>query len=245
MALKQPAVFRLPKDGSTRAEYEDAVAWSRRRRRFAVADGASASAFARLWAQLLAQAYVGGQLTADRIEDDLAPLQSRWSDFVGSRNLAWYAVEQARRGAFAALVGLTLHEAGDWTALAVGDCCMFQVRDAALVSAVPLSNADAFDSRPLLLGSRAAANTDLRAAGAIVTAAGTWLSGDTFLLMSDALAATCLRQWQTSAKSPPRQGSRRWCFLILFPETIRRSLTSNGRRACASFLKVGSSSAKI
>src|SRR6267378_47866 len=67
-----PSVFRLPKAGSTQAEYEDAVAWSRRRGRFAVADGASASAFARLWAQLLVQAYVGGRLSPCAIEHDLA-----------------------------------------------------------------------------------------------------------------------------------------------------------------------------
>src|SRR5215470_1611127 len=108
--MLEPAVFRLPKAGSSRAEYEDAIAWSRKRRRFAVADGASASAFARLWARLLVQAYVGGRLQACSIEDDLAPVQRRWSELVARKDLPWYAVEQVRRGAFAALVGLTLHE---------------------------------------------------------------------------------------------------------------------------------------
>jgi hypothetical protein len=192
--LPAPAAFRLPKHGSTRAEYEDAMAWSRHQRRFAVADGASASAFARLWAQLLVHAYVAGQLTADSIEEDLAPLQARWSTVVAQRDLPWYAVEQARRGAFAALVGLTLEATGEWRALAIGDCCVFHLRDGALVAAHPLSDADAFDNRPLLLGSRPIANTRLRGAGAIVSAAGSWQPGDTFLLMSDALATTFLRQ---------------------------------------------------
>ena len=69
--MLEPSVFRLAKDGSTRAEYEDAIAWSRRRRRFAVADGASASAFARLWAQLLVRAYVSGALRAETLEADI------------------------------------------------------------------------------------------------------------------------------------------------------------------------------
>src|ERR1051326_4824454 len=103
--LPAPAVFRVPKYGSTRAEYEDAMAWSRRQRRFAVADGASASAFARLWARLLVQAYVAGGLRAANLEHDLAPLQARWLADVEQRDLPWYAAEQARRGAFAALVG--------------------------------------------------------------------------------------------------------------------------------------------
>ena len=191
--LPAPAVFRVPKYGSTRAEYEDAMAWSRRQRRFAVADGASASAFARLWARLLVQAYVAGGLRAANLEHDLAPLQARWLADVEQRDLPWYAAEQARRGAFAALVGLALHADGRWAALAVGDCCVFHVRGRQLLAAVPLSQPDAFDARPLLLGSRAAANVGLRAAGAIVSAEGTWQPGDTFLLMSDALAATFLR----------------------------------------------------
>lgn len=192
-ALPAPAVFRLPKHGSTRAEYEDAIAWSRSQRRFAVADGASASAFARLWAQLLVRAYVRGQLNASRLEDDLAPLQARWSEDVEQRDLPWYAAEQARRGAFAALAGLTLNPGGAWNALAIGDCCVFQLRGTELLTATPLTDAEAFDNQPLLLGSRAPANQQLRCAGAIVESAGEWLPGDTFLLMSDALAAMFLR----------------------------------------------------
>src|SRR5579859_2655644 len=192
-ALPAPVVFRLPKDGSSRKEYEDAVAWNRSHRRFAVADGASASAFARLWAQLLVRGYVRGQLSGSNLEADLAPLQARWSEDVEQRDLPWYAAEQARRGAFAALAGMTLDPDGRWRALAVGDCCIFHLRGDALLSAMPLSQPDAFDNQPLLLGSRAMANRQLRCAGAIVEAQGEWLPGDTFLLMSDALAAMFLR----------------------------------------------------
>jgi hypothetical protein len=216
--MLEPSVFRLAKDGSTRAEYEDAIAWSRRRRRFAVADGASASAFARRWAQLLVRAYVAGALAAETIEADLAPLQQRWSTEVEQRNLPWYAVEQARRGAFAALVGLTLHDTGTWSVLAVGDACLFLVRDGELHTALPLSDPQAFGNRPLLLGSRAAANARLRAEGAIVTSAGTWQPRDTFLLMSDALAASFMQQAQTRSSSAlnvlgfdrSARGFRRW-----------------------------------
>jgi serine/threonine protein phosphatase PrpC len=208
-----PQVYRLPKAGATATEYEDAVAWSQQRRRFAVADGASASAFARLWAQLLAQAYVSGRLRAEHVERDLAPLQARWAARVEARDLPWYALEQVRRGAFAALVGLTVYEDQTWTSLAVGDCCLFQVRDEHLVAALPLSNPDEFANQPLLLGSRPAANARLRTEAALVTAQGTWQPGDTFLLMSDALAATFLREGSalsalTFNRNP--KGFRRW-----------------------------------
>jgi len=204
------------------------MAWSRRQRRFAVADGASASAFARRWARLLVRAYVAGRLGADSLETDLTPLQTCWSAAVEQRDLPWYAVEQARRGAFAALAGLTLESDGRWAALAVGDCCVFQVRANTLVAAMPLSEPEAFEARPLLLGTRSAANASLRAAGAIVAAAGTWQSGDTFLLMSDALAAMFLRA-ASSTNAPidaldferSANGFRRWITQLRAERLLR------------------------
>jgi hypothetical protein len=208
-----PTVYRLSKLGSTAQEYEDAIAWSSRRGRYAVADGASASAFARLWAQLLVRGYVAGQLSASCLETDLAPLQQRWACDVEQRELPWYAQEQARRGAFAALAGLSIDADGTWTAMAVGDTCLFHVRDDVMLTALPLSDADAFDSRPLLLGSRPLANATLRGAGAIVCAEGTWRPGDTFLLMSDALAAMFLREGGTLDAlnfAGTSQGFKKW-----------------------------------
>jgi hypothetical protein len=202
-SAEAPLAFRLPKRGASTTEYEDAVAWSRRAPRYAVADGASASAFARLWAFLLVHAYTAGRLRAEQLEDDLAPVQARWAAVVGRRRLLpWYALEQVRRGAFAALAGLSLEDDGRWTALAVGDCCVFQVRDDALVAAFPLQSPEAFARQPLLLCSRPAANASLRATGGIGTATGTWLPGDTFLLMSDALAATFLERIHTESVPP-------------------------------------------
>jgi hypothetical protein len=220
----QPETFRLAKAGSRRTEYEDSVAWSRRCGRVAVADGASASAFARLWAHLLAHAYTAGWLTAETLESDLGRIQGRWATLVDGRPLAWYAAEQARRGAFAALVGLSLMPNGCWSALAVGDCCLFQVRGDALLVAFPVDDPDAFDNRPLLLCSRPAGNANLRQDGAIVTATGSWQPGDTFMLMSDALAAAFLRLQlsvyvETEPNASPldvlefertRAGFRRW-----------------------------------
>jgi hypothetical protein len=174
-----------------------------------VADGASASAFSRLWAQLLVRAYVVGKLTPEELERDLEPLQVRWAADVGRRELPWYALEQARRGAFAALAGLTLRPDRTWTALAVGDCCLFHVRDGHLLQALPIADPEEFGNRPLLIDSRASANTQLRAAGAIVTAEGTWRSGDTFLLMSDALAAVFLREHRLDF-APSARGFGRW-----------------------------------
>jgi hypothetical protein len=223
------AAFRRPKAGSSQREYEDAVAWSRRAPRVAVADGASASAFARLWAYLLAHAYSGGHLRAAQLEDDLATAQARWTALVERRRLPWYAQEQVRRGAFAALVGLDLRPAGQWAALAVGDCCLFQLRQGALITAFPIASAADFSQRPLLVGSRAAANAGLRSAGAIGTASGDWRSGDVFLLMSDALAGTFLERSQADPAAalsaldfvPTPGGFRAWIDTLRAERQLR------------------------
>ena len=75
------------------------------------------------------------------------------------------------------------------------------MRDGRLHTALPLSEPDAFGNQPFLLGSRAAANTTLRERGAIVQAQGSWQPGDTFLLMSDALAASFLELAQSRSSS--------------------------------------------
>jgi len=231
----RPEIFRLAKAGSRRTEYEDSVAWSHRWARLAVADGASASAFARLWAHLLVHAYTAGWLEAETLETDVGRIQGRWATRVDQRPLAWYAAEQARRGAFAALVGFSLMKDGRWNALAVGDCCLFQVRGDALLVAFPLGHPDAFDNRPLLLCSRPAGNASLRRGGAIVTATGGWEPGDTFMLMSDALAAAFLRllfgalaevepnpsPWDVLQFDRTRAGFRRWIQTLRAHRVLR------------------------
>jgi hypothetical protein len=210
----------LPKDGSTSAEYEDAIAWSPRHGRFAVADGASASAFARLWAQLLVRGYVSGAIRAEALEPDLEPLQAQWASRVESRDLPWYAVEQVRRGAFAALVGLTLRPNRTWSALAVGDCCLFHLRTYQVQQAFPLNAPEQFTNQPLLIGSRPAANARVRAEDAIHCTEGTWAPGDAFLLMSDALAAAFLERECLNFK-PTRRGFTKWVQALRQEKALR------------------------
>jgi hypothetical protein len=169
-------------------------------RRYAVADGASESSFAAAWASLLTQAYVHGLLTPDAIVKDLAPLQARWRADVDARSLPWYAAEKARAGAYAALAGLTLRPDRRWTALAAGDCCVFQVRGGRMVRSFPLEDPEAFTRRPLLIGSGPAGIE--RIPDVIATACGAWAPGDIFMLMSDAIAAYFLREVVTLCHEP-------------------------------------------
>ncbi len=197
--------FWTPKRGSTDEEYEDAV-WPPERQdyetdcaRFAVADGATESSFARLWANLLVQAVADRRVSLDGLAQDIASLQTQWRDAVTSRDLPWYAEEKARQGAFAALVAFELgtpepsgNQERVWRAAAIGDSCLFHIRGGKLLAHFPVDHSAAFGACPFLVGS--VRNDDGRLIDQISQCHGKWEPGDTFYLMTDALACWFLRE---------------------------------------------------
>lgn len=203
--LVETRVHWLPKAGNSEDEYEDAF-WpptfsrSGRTVRCAIADGATETSFSRDWARLLVEAYGQARLSVRGWNEDLAFLGGVWRYNVGQKPLPWYAEEKLRQGAFAALLGLTLAAARDgsmrWSALAVGDCCLFQLRDRHLVTCFPISRSDEFNSRPYLIGSVRPWGMD---AARPMRASGRSLPGDRFFLMSDALACWFLAAAEADA----------------------------------------------
>jgi hypothetical protein len=190
--------FWLPKRGNSESEYEDAF-WLPKKTalahgtiRLAVADGATETSYAGLWARLLVRSYGKYGYPVDPLDPGLASARSIWRRCLSTRALPWYAEEKIRMGAFSTLLGLSLtvddvgnFSAGSWTAHAVGDSCLFQVQAGGEVVAFPLTASGEFSSRPALLSSVAAS-----ASGPCegFTANGVWKYGDVFYLMTDALA---------------------------------------------------------
>jgi hypothetical protein len=192
--------FCLPKRGNSAEEYEDACAGDPRSGRFAVADGASESSFAGLWAKLLVGGFVHKQARPPGQSSWLAPLQQRWAQEVDSLELSWFAETKREQGAFATFLGVVLKPADDsrsgaWSALAIGDSCLFQVRDDALLKAFPLTRSTDFGNQPRLLGSRPAnpGHDQLQERGR-------WHAGDRLLLMTDALAQWFLHRIEQGQK---------------------------------------------
>ena len=184
--------FILPKEGSTPEECEDAFAFDADALTFAVADGATEAFDARRWAARLAEAWVGGgaPLTAAEFGAWLAE-QGRWlhASWEG-RELPWYAEEKRRAGSYAAFVGLRLEGGGRglrWRAVALGDSCLVQRRGGELITSLPVSGSGAFNPCPPLVPSSEALRE--AALARLVEADGAAEPGDTFLLMTDALAA--------------------------------------------------------
>ncbi|KAA6457541.1 hypothetical protein DYQ86_22180 [Acidobacteria bacterium AB60] len=198
------AQFLLPKAGLLASECEDATALSLRQRRFCVADGATEAYDSRRWAKLLTRYWAASNhlLTKDEFEPWLARLgnhlERRWS----RKTLPWYAEEKARSGAFAAFVGLAFIPSEErlvWQAVAVGDSCLVQIREGVIVTALPISEPEAFGYHPALLPSN---RQRLRGIGEQVTvASGDTAQHDTFVLLTDAIAAWYLR---STAENPLR-----------------------------------------
>ena len=91
----------------------------------AIADGATETSFADIWARLLTKAYCSDEMARNSLPDALPSLQHLWLEQVGSKPLPWYAAEKVRDGAFSTLLGLSIMQeradAINWSAMAIGD----------------------------------------------------------------------------------------------------------------------------
>ena len=204
--------FRLPKAGSSEADYEDAIAIGPAA--VAIADGATESSFARAWADALTAGFACDPLSArpdlTELLERVGPLQEQWHASIAWDRLPWFAEDKARNGAFAALLTLRFEEPSAvadregnahelrWHALAIGDTCLFQIRDDSLHLAFPLAESAAFDSTPLLLSSNPARNLQVWDHAQVLN--GIFKQGDILLLMTDALAKWFLSEFEMGNK---------------------------------------------
>jgi hypothetical protein len=158
------------------------------------------------------------------------------------RPLAWYERPGLERGAYATLLAVALDppaprmQVGDelmtvaeavaaagsrgwhWHAAALGDTCLFHVRDERLLRAFPVEDSSAFGTNPPLAASRNADKSVL--ARHIKVAEGWCESGDQLYLATDALAAWFLQAVQAGAS----------------PWTVLRDFAADGHEAFEAFV---------
>jgi hypothetical protein len=222
----QIQAYWVPKLGNSNEEYEDAFAYSTADGVFAIADGATESSYADRWARDLVDSYVtkppevNGAKSA--FPEWLAPMQQRWRLGIDWENLPWFAEEKAKAGAFATFLGLTIYDPDllkrttfleratalfrkhdppqvfKWKAIAIGDSCLFQIRDDKLIACFPISKADEFSSRPVLLCSNPANNTGVWTE--VRFEQGECRAEDLFILATDAVAKWFLDQHELGGK---------------------------------------------
>ncbi len=209
--------FWLARRGNSPAEYEDAFAANEAAGRYALADGATESCFARLWARLLVEDFVqNAQRDAGRWAESLLALQERWNSDVRGRTLPWHAEPGVEQGAFATFLGLVLTRSPEasyqWQTIAVGDTCLMHTRGAALLRAFPLDDSKQFGNVPKLVGSRMFPD-DIHERQSLWTE-GRGQPGDRLWMMTDALAQWCLAEHETGGNPWGKMES-----LLTLPET--------------------------
>lgn len=250
-------VYWVPKLGNSEEEYEDAAAFSIVDRRFAIADGATESSYSDIWARSLVRQYTTSPPLmppgSTPLPEWLEPLQTQWHGSINWERLPWFAEEKARNGAFAAFLGLHFLGGDEapaprsfwrwvlrrkpravgtrWHALAVGDCCLFQVRGNRLLSAFPISESGAFNDRPLLISSNPSRNYPVWEA--VRHAEGGCQPGDVFILGTDALSKWFLqeleagkRPWETLVHVQTQTGFSTLVDVLRQQRTIRNDDTT-------------------
>jgi hypothetical protein len=207
--LASATAWWAPKAGNAAQEYEDAYAVEEAALRYAVADGASETSFAKQWAEMLVDRFVREPPAPANLREWVTPMQAAWAGANQPKATAWYAEEKARDGAFSSLLGLAIDQ-GRWRAMAIGDSCMFIVRSGKVLRAFPLERAEQFSNRPILLSSVARANQ--RVWDEVRLDEGELAAKDTLLLMTDALAQWFLveaemgrRPWAALAKASTQE----------------------------------------
>jgi hypothetical protein len=108
-----------------------------------------------------------------------------------------YAETKLQEGAFATFLGLVVHQGGRlrrrrWQAVAVGDSCLFQLREGRLHRTFPMTRSADFGNVPWLLGSRSPLENGLPREE--LRTRGSWRVHDQLWLMTDALARWFLQQ---------------------------------------------------
>jgi len=222
-------VLHVPKVGSTAAQYEDASAYSAESRTAAVSDGAGTAFESGRWARLLTRAFVQRPplgLRPSQVLDWVSQVSAEWTASIPWQDLnVFEEIKATSEGSAATLIGLRFEPlapdaaVGEWRCMAIGDSCLFRVTGGQLVEAVPITKSAEFGRHPALFYTRPEATEhDI---GKLVTAQGTWHSGDRFLLLTDAIAEWFLRQTE--------QGGRPWDTLASLDDLTFGSFVDDGR----------------
>jgi hypothetical protein len=202
------SVLRLPKEGNTLDQCEDAAAYSSEFGIAAVSDGASSAFESGRWAHLLTRAFVDRPppTSSDaEVLDWVGQVSAEWSASMAASKLTFYEeMKVDSEGSAATLVGVFLEEAepeadgGTWQCMALGDSCLFQISEGELATAMPLVESAQFGQNPpLFYTQRDLTERDLASLDLVK---GVWHSGDSFLLMTDAIAAWFLRDYEDGGK---------------------------------------------
>jgi hypothetical protein len=200
-------LFTLAKDPEHPEGFQDACCMDCERHVVAIADGVSSALFSGPWAAILAEAAVADSPNPQdpaAFAEWLRRQRERWAASIYTANLAWHQKAKLPTGAFSTLLYVRVCPAdaalpgsfGGYrlTAFAVGDSCLFQVRNGELVRSFPLERSEQFQTDPVVLGS-----IDLKRDHLLEFAFLDEMCypGDELVLCTDAVAEWAARSYET------------------------------------------------
>jgi hypothetical protein len=228
----------IAKDTEMPQCYEDAFCLDAERGAAAIADGVSEGIFSGPWARILTETVVAEPPNLNdpaEFQAWLAQRRTTWAGQIDTSRLAWYQRPKLIDGGMSTLLWLTLwpndgqgdcpnfrlsengtvpfdSKPGSYLleTFAIGDCCLFHVREGNLIRSFPLQSAAEFDLTPGMIGSVDQKRDHLLE---FKTVADVCLPGDLLALCTDALAQWALgrsdagspvdweRYWEMPAES--------------------------------------------
>jgi hypothetical protein len=209
--------FWLPKDADETAQYQDAFALDAEAGRAAIADGVSSAIFSGPWARLLALATIADP---PPLEDTaafqawIAEKRIAWANGIDAGKLTWYQRPKMADGAMTTLLWLELqpietNDEGQATryelhTFAIGDSCLFHVREGQLLYWFPLESSADFGLNPAVVGS-----IDRQADHLLEfkTRSNECMPGDLLILATDAVALWAVERQESGE---PVDWSRYW-----------------------------------
>jgi hypothetical protein len=207
--------FSVQKAGTSATENEDAYRVGDDDPRFlrvTVADGASESMLASRWARHLVAVFgaapespfteAGFIAVYQRAAQSWAAEVDRYKRERAARKspIQWYEEPGLARGAYSTLLAAEFRPEPDgggahWSAAALGDSCLFQVRGEKLLTAFPMKSSDDFGNQPPLLSTK---GVDAEVLGQYLNIeTGVLAPQDTCYLATDALSAWFLKTVET------------------------------------------------
>ncbi len=196
----------LPRAGASESEYEDAFEGPLRdgsRHHVANADGATESAYAGQWARALVAAACSTLPLAQAIEEARRAFAQGMAS--SASDLPWYANAKMAEGAHACVLAVTIEAGGQWSASAVGDCCLLLASGEGVRFGWPIGEASAFDHRPDLVSSRLD-----KVIPEILHATGVLGKEEMMLLCTDAVAAYVLERGADGVIGLDEAGFEKW-----------------------------------
>ncbi|MEQ8791752.1 MAG: protein phosphatase 2C domain-containing protein [Pirellulaceae bacterium] len=204
--------FWLPKDVGRTEEFQDAWCVDEERGLAAIADGVSSSLFSASWAKILTKAVVDDPPYVDdppSLPDWFQEHRDAWIEPIDENGLAWHQKPKFKLGAHTTLLWVEMYvadekktgvrDASEIYGYAVGDSCLFHVREDKVIRSFPLTDSQSFLNDPHVIGSIDKQQDHLLQFE-------TWESycqpGDLLVLCTDAIAAWAVARMENG--TPPK-----------------------------------------